>query len=178
MDTQHHQTTTLLAGLENIFKDFDDVCQKVPANTYQQVAHGACIGGHMRHILEFFKILADQAATGSINYERRARDVRFEQDPALSAESCAQVITKLRLLLSTIGADAPIMVEETPGFGLDAIQIASSFGREMLYVIQHSVHHFAIVKMMARAHDIAFSDGFGVASATQTYRAQLSSKTA
>ncbi len=166
---------SLLLSLDALLKDFQGVCDSVPAGIYTSKEGSSSIGEHQRHILEFAKVLIEQCGSKEVDYESRNRDKRCEVDSCYAAEIFTKNIADLKTIIEKSPLDQNISVQESPGFGIEKVSVASSLGRELLFVIQHSIHHFAIIKMLAKQQGIKFPQDFGVTSATQNYNRLLSS---
>ena len=174
MTLQKTQDLALEMGLGNMLRDFYDVCNRVPRDIYNTAQNNnSSIGAHMRHSLEFIQIIVEQAESGTIDYESRIRNTIYESDPEAAKIGFAKIIQQLTSLIDDMGANKVVEVMETPGFGIEKIPVASSLGREVLFGIQHSIHHFAVVKILAANNDIEFSKDFGVTSATQAHNKKL-----
>ncbi|NIP97468.1 MAG: hypothetical protein GWO24_30170, partial [Akkermansiaceae bacterium] len=48
-------------------------------------------------------------------------------------------------------------------------------GRELQFLVSHTVHHFAMIGGICRALGVALEDDFGVAPSTIRHRVQLES---
>lgn len=163
----------LLRGLDALLCDIQHVLVQLPLAAYGAAQDGqSSIGAHMRHVLEFMQVLADQCALGLIDYECRARNPLYETDPKAVAFVLPQLQTKLSHVLSQHGADHPLMLRETVTMGGDKLTFPTSLGREMLFMLQHGTHHLAIITLQAASMNIALDGQGGVAVATVTYRQQ------
>lgn len=162
----------IIAGLRTSVLDLLTVTS-LPVHAYCFSAQGqSSIGAHVRHVLEFLQVLADQLSDGVIDYESRAHNAAYETDPALAAATLTALGTSLEQALTTQGAYYPLLLRETVTVGGEKIPFTTSLGREILFMIQHVVHHLAIIRMQAAALNLTLDDDFGVAVATQVYREQ------
>ena len=50
----------------------------------------------------------------------------------------------------------------------------STVGREIMYVVAHAVHHYALIGIMGGLMGLKMPAGFGVAPSTAKYHADLS----
>ncbi len=127
---------------------------------------GGTIGQHLRHILELYQCLLQGYESGMVNYEKRERNKRIEQDIHFAAGIMQQLLTGINL------ADKPLTLEVTPGMNTDAVNIHSNFNRELLYNMEHTIHHMALIKVaLHELTDIKVPDSFGVAPSTLQYKA-------
>ncbi len=166
----------MITGLEGMLNDFQQVLAVLPATAYCATNDGqSSIGAHVRHVLEFIQMLADHIDAGVIDYENRVRNLIYETDPSAVSAMLPKLHAKLSRTLALYGLDHPLLLRETTMIGGQKITFTTSLGREVLFLLQHGVHHLAIIKMQAAAMNIYFGDKVGVAVATQAYREQVNS---
>jgi uncharacterized damage-inducible protein DinB len=138
-----------------------------PADFSQPVAtlSHSTIGQHLRHTIEFFICFEKGFDQGIINYDKRAHDKLIESDKylALAAihriQSFVQQPLTDKTLLLEVGYDMSVN---------DFVTIESNFMRELVYNIEHAVHHMAIMKIGIKevAPYIQLPFDFGVAAST------------
>jgi hypothetical protein len=127
----------------------------------------ATIGQHVRHIIELFQALQQGYAGGVIDYDGRPRNQLIETQP-LHAIACIDALeTSLQM------PDKPLLLMvEASAENATPIALQSNYHRELLYNIEHAVHHMAIIKMgLQSARDIVLPPSFGLAVSTIKYRA-------
>ncbi len=138
--------------------------------THQQVGADP-IGRHVRHVLEHYESLL-QCSGGRIDYETRARDPEVETDPRVASERIARLRERLAALPETQGP-ASVRVRYTSADDKRApCEIESTLERECHFVLSHTVHHMALIALLAQWHGRGLPAGFGVAGSTLRYRAQ------
>lgn len=130
---------------------------------------GSSVGAHLRHCIDHY----DNALAGiprqRIDYDARRREVRLET-------SRVDGLAKLRELAEGLRAiselpDQRLMVkmdcgdEETEA----CWWTESSIRRELQFLISHTVHHFAIIKMALTAAGLTVGADFGMAPSTLRY---------
>ncbi|NNC95653.1 MAG: hypothetical protein HKN92_08830 [Chitinophagales bacterium] len=126
------------------------------------------IGKHLRHILEFYELMLDGYKDGFVNYDNRKHDKVIESDRMLAITK----IKSFKLQLDEIIEDKTIQLETSYCLESDRSEVVqSSFNREMIYNIEHAIHHMAIIKIGIRqAFDhIDLDDNFGIAYSTVKY---------
>lgn len=130
------------------------------------VLNNATIGGHVRHILEFYMCLFECANSKHLNYDNRKRDGKIE----ISTEKCALTIENLLNRMKKHQKDFEIKLSADYGTGQvsKAVSVQSTFFRELLYNIEHLVHHLAIIKIGIQSLEskVEISDDFGIAAST------------
>ncbi|MDA6068684.1 DinB family protein [Flavobacterium sp. AC] len=126
---------------------------------------GATIGEHTRHILEMFQCLENGYENGILNYDNRERNIQIQTETEFAKQCIIQVKTGLKSENKTIYLEQIID-------GL-AIRIQSSYYRELLYNLEHCIHHQALIKVaVLQFGNISINENFGVARSTIEYRKQ------
>ena len=148
-------------------KDLLSVISPEAYSTPLDLLHGSSVGQHVRHTLEFYQCLLEQAPLGFVNYDARRRDIQLENDPAFSL-SLIQTLTEA--LAQTIH-NTPITLK-TSFSENEPEEIPTSWARELVYIAEHAIHHFAIVKIALREQfpELTLPVHFGVANSTIKYR--------
>jgi len=129
------------------------------------VFRNSSIGQHVRHILEFFECLVAQYDSGEIDYDLRKRDLRLEMEPAFALEKIRELQSKTHLP----DRELRIIHGQFP----DALAIKTTFYRELLYNLEHCVHHQALIRLACLAiPGIRIPENFGVAKSTLTFNSK------
>lgn len=129
----------------------------------------ATIGQHVRHTLEFFMCYEMGLESGVVNYDMRGHDQVMEQDRALVMAT----IDHIKRFVS-LPEEKPLLLQVAYDQHPEAfISIATNTLRELVYNIEHAVHHMAIMKIGIReaAPYVQLPQDFGLASSTIRYRA-------
>lgn len=125
----------------------------------------ATIGQHSRHIIELFQQLTNHYESGMVDYDKRIRDQKIETDIIYASECIAVVISQL------VKPNKKIEVSSIYNHQVSNIQ--SSYLRELLYNIEHCIHHQAIIKIGFKVLEIDLNDPtFGYAKSTLIYQKQ------
>ena len=130
---------------------------------------GSTIGQHVRHTIEFFQCLQKGLEQGSVNYDKRDRNLRIELDKLTAIE----VITDLVGLLKKRQSNIELELEAVYGTNDSAVvSIPSNYFRELSYNIEHAIHHMALIKIGIKdiCEYVLLHEGFGVASSTLRYQ--------
>lgn len=136
----------------------------------RQAAYAECIGPHLRHVLEHYEELLDGLGRRVLEYDRRRRDRRVEQDTAFARSRFLAVIGQLEALAETAPATDEVAVMLCGGLeGEESFVARSSLCRELLFVASHAVHHYAILKPALLQRGYAAGADFGKAPATIHY---------
>lgn len=145
-----------------------DLLQKLSAEKYQQKEawlFGSSIGQHTRHILEFYQCLLEAKSCEVANYDDRKRDLSLETDPKIAYQKIQTLKDSIERINSTQTLTLKVNhhLEEE-----DCIQMETTFGRELAYCLEHSIHHQALIKVGLKAMNLTglVDKSFGVAPAT------------
>jgi uncharacterized damage-inducible protein DinB len=131
------------------------------------------IGQHLRHTLEFFICFQDGYERGLINYDKRAHDKLIERDKFIALAAINRISDFIHQI------DERTLSLEV-GYDLDRetfITIETNATRELVYNIEHAVHHMAIMKIGVReiSSYISLPKDFGIAASTVRYKETASS---
>jgi uncharacterized damage-inducible protein DinB len=155
----------ILAQLTELVKQLSeqDYCKPIP--TLSQ----SSIGQHLRHTLEFFICLEQGFAGGIINYDKRAHDKLIESDKFIALS----VLSRIKNFVEQQRKNCALKLEV--GYDLvkeDFVTVETNYQRELIYNIEHAVHHMAIIKIGVRevAPYVSLPHNFGVAASTIRYQ--------
>ena len=140
-----------------------EVISRLGPNRYgERVA--ACFnssaGGHFRHVIEHYQSVLAAVASGDLDYENRARDTMIETSADHASDVVRSVMTSLRTL-NPVDREISIAAESAPG-----ARVATSLGRELEFLISHTVHHYALIAVIAGLQDVVCPSDFGMAPST------------
>ena len=168
MDLLKKQSTEILEQLSTMI-------HQLSAQEYQEsitVLSNNSIGKHVRHILEFYEILLSGTELKKLNYDLRKRNPIIEVDKHATIEK----IEEFKGIISKITGDTTLSLsanystsEENHNF-----TVPSSLSRELMYNIEHAIHHMAIIKIAVNTsfNHIKLQSNFGIASSTVRYNNQ------
>lgn len=131
-----------------------------------QTLSNATIGQHIRHIIELYQCLHNGYPNGKINYENRKRDLVIETDPRLAISLLQEIGSALNK------PDKSLLLEVAYQSDSDqSVSIQSNYLRELVYNLEHTVHHMALIRVGIQDHThVTLPTGFGIASSTLKYR--------
>ena len=123
------------------------------------------IGEHTRHIIEMFQCLENQYDIGVVNYDKRKRDNHIQTSTDFAIQSIEVIKNNLEKENKKIDLQQIIDGEE--------IRIESNYYRELLYNLEHCIHHQALIKVaILHFPKVIIDANFGVARSTIEYRNQ------
>jgi len=125
------------------------------------------IGAHLRHGLDFCLRLLEGVRDGTVDYDARERDPRIEQDPEHARAALREAIRGVETLANA-EEGRPLRVRSDAGAGEEPWQ-RSTLGRELKFVLSHTIHHYALIAMCLRHFGLEPEPEFGVAPSTLRY---------
>ncbi len=156
-------------AIRNVFEQLYEVLEQVTPEQYKapsRTLSKATIGQHVRHIIELFQCLHQGYGSGRINYENRKRDLLIETDPRLAVSLLQQIANSLHMPDKTLLLEVSYQTDTE-----ESIVIQSNYLRELVYNLEHTVHHMALIRVgIEELTPISLSVGFGVATSTMKYR--------
>ncbi len=155
--------TLILNQLKFVLTQFDrDDYQK-----QLQILTGASIGQHARHIIEFYQCFFDGQIARKINYDARNRDLRIESD-------LKYALNLIEILLSKIEVNQfSESINLEVSFGNNhVIAVGTTAARELTYLIEHTIHHLAILNIAIKTvfKEVVLPENFGIAFSTIHYQ--------
>jgi hypothetical protein len=126
---------------------------------------GSSIGEHIRHIVEMFQCLNRNYDSGIVNYDKRERNALIETNTNFAIQMITDI--KNSFLKENKNLELQQMIDG------NAVSIHSNYYRELLYNLEHCIHHQALIKVaILKCENVAVDDNFGVARSTIEYRKQ------
>lgn len=171
--------TTITTTCKQLLLDLKSALEQLPTEQYQKPIpelFKSSVGQHTRHIIEFFQCLEQQLPTDIIDYDLRQRNLLIESSTLEASNSIVELIEWL---------DSPLedrLLQLVANYNYkattnDLIKVPSSLVRELVYNIEHAIHHMAIIKVGLRISypQLQLPSHFGVAPSTLRYhQGQLS----
>jgi len=129
------------------------------------ILHGNSIGKHVRHVVEFFECLSVGNVLSVVNYDERERNLLLENNVEFT-------LVRINELQSEIISYEEKMLTLITDYGAGPQKIFTSLFRELVYNIEHCVHHLAIIKIGVESHfpHVELSRNLGVAYSTQQFQ--------
>ncbi|MGJ7459890.1 DinB family protein [Halomonas sp. MA07-2] len=124
------------------------------------------LGVHVRHIIDHYDALLaglEGAGGEQIDYEHRRRDEMLEHWPTRASERLASLEASLIALVdrqpsSRLTLDYPL--DE------DRLSLGSTIERELAFLTSHTIHHMAILALLAERLGVSLPESFGVHPST------------
>lgn len=153
----HHN---VLLEIEKITRQIshDDFIKKL------EILSGSSIGQHVRHIVEFYICLFSEKEY--VNYDERERNLLIENSPVYTQE----VLENLKSQLLNLDFNKKVIFKQN--INNEEVFLHTSYQRELIYLGEHTIHHFALIKIgiTSLCPDFKLDKNFGVADSTVKYR--------
>ena len=158
-----------IAALEGVLEELASVVATLSPEVYGARlfpnASGS-IGEHVRHCLDHVSALVSADPSSYLSYDRRERGTAVETDP-VQALRCIQLLRiKIAVGRWSTRLDEPVCVMSTVARGGVMLSGMSTLGRELAFVLNHTIHHQAMIGLLATLLGCEVPDGFGFAPST------------
>jgi hypothetical protein len=158
----------LIPSIHKTLNELSDLLTQFTDSDYTNPCFGlsnATIGEHTRHIIEMFQCVENQYEGGIINYDARKRDYLIQTNISFAKEAIETVLNQLDKPNKNLQLQQIVDGEE--------LLIDSNYNRELLYNLEHCIHHQALIKVAILQMDhIQIDENFGVARSTIEYKKQ------
>ena len=157
-----------------VIQQLRDLLMQMNSEQFRQplaVLNHSSIGQHTRHVVEFYQCLLQALNNGVVDYDARQRNLQIEQDLYFTLdllEEIANIVANKEMLNRKLRFAVKYSEEETEF-------LETSFYRELVYLIEHSIHHYALIRIGVQESfsEIEIPANFGVAFSTIKYREEL-----
>jgi hypothetical protein len=163
----------LISSAEDVLQQGFALLNNIDEETYslkQEGPWGSSIGSHYRHILDHFLCFIEGLWDFQINYDHRGRNQNIES----SIEAARQATHDLIKALTAIPGDVlkqECTVVYSVGYEESGAQaVRSVIARELMFCVGHTIHHYAIVKLLCSLRTVALPYEFGIAPSTLKYQ--------
>jgi uncharacterized damage-inducible protein DinB len=157
----------IVVALQDQLRSLRRQVEHLPEDVYRAAGGRASgsIGQHVRHVADHVRALLDLPDTSTLSYDARLRGTRVEREPSCAAEELVRLCIAIEAL-----DDLPFDREVTLSMVTDgthaAAAVRSSIGRELAFVLQHTIHHCAIVAILLEGAGRPVPPRFGYAPST------------
>jgi hypothetical protein len=169
MNKSTQQTPDLVIASQDMLIQGLGLLFNIWVETYCRLAeapYSASIGGHYRHVLEYFQCVIRGIRCGAINYDARERNPRLETEVTYATIATCDV---LRAIKNYTDADLARPCKVVNSISFSSTQpsvIESNVGRELAYCVGHAIHHYAIIRLICSHLGVEVPNEFGIAPST------------
>lgn len=161
----------VIHALLDLLDEMRSMVERIDDDSYTAPAPGRSsggIGGHVRHCLDHVGALVTAIRTGLCAYDRRARGTLVERCRVAALQRIDDLAGDLAQADVAL-VDAPVAVESQIDTTGTTIVTMSTFGRELVFVSSHTVHHNALIAHLLASRGISLDARFGLAPATPSH---------
>jgi hypothetical protein len=148
-----------------------EMLMQQPNGAGEHLFREARIGAHIRHVHDHFKAVLNGLETGTVDYNKRNRESVAETNITLSKVEHQTLLAQMSN--AVLAHPGLFIISEIDCFISENTELPSSIEREMLYLINHTIHHVAIIKQILQHHGIETPGYLGVAPSTASHQRQL-----
>lgn len=137
--------------------NYDEYTQKI------EMLDNSTIGEQTRHIIELFQQLFLGYETAIVDYDKRKRNLKIQENADYATECVANIICSL------VVPNKPLIINTV--YNQHETFIESNYLRELMYNIEHCIHHQAIIKIgLSSMGKKVTNENFGIAKSTIIFR--------
>ncbi len=162
-DIATHPAAAVLQSLVQMRDVIAALAPEAYTNEPDRICRGT-VGRHVRHCLDHVRMLIDAAPTGLVDYDARDRGTDIETNPVAACDELDRLIVALRD--GVLPVDTPLTISSVISGAGDRVSTQSSLGRELVYVLAHTIHHAAMIIGLVEAAGGDVPAAFGYAPST------------
>src|SRR5262249_13589996 len=135
-----------------VLRQLEDLVRTMTDEQYRTKPVGVVpsnVGAHLRHCLDHVDALLAGVERGALDYDRRRRG----PDGGPSRHAAFEFIRRQirELLAFPPGCESrPLRLSATVSSALPPVEASTTVGRELAFVLSHTIHHNALIGVMAR----------------------------
>lgn len=171
--SESHAGSDHVTALSALLEQVRDVIIEMPASMYRArpaARVSGSIGEHVRHCLDHVSALVAAMYGDELSYDRRSRGTTVENERGIAADEIRQLVSRLEAQ-AAVRLDRPVTLWSLLDAKGTAVAIRTTIGREIAFVIQHTIHHCALIAVLLEWQGVLVPAGFGLAPSTAKARA-------
>ena len=170
--TEISSTPPAALALIAVFEQLADLLLVTGDDQYTQSPVGvvtSSLGGHFRHNLDHVESLLGAMETGLLNYDHRERGTSIESSRLTALQAIRRLQREL-LDLDEDDLDQALELNALVDSSHAGVTMETTVARELAFVLSHTIHHNAIIGVMAKLLEIPLPSRFGYAPSTIAYQ--------
>ncbi len=152
---------TCLDEIASVVESIDDVT----FGTRRSDGVSGSIGAHVRHTIDHVAALVEPLSADVVDYDTRRRGTDVERHRRLAAAELRRLANGLESL-TPVDEDRSVELSAVVEHNGQRVTARSTVGRELVFVLSHTVHHQAIIALLLADAGWRTSDRFGLAPST------------
>jgi uncharacterized damage-inducible protein DinB len=154
----------------SVLNQLEESLESITTEVYKNkltILGESSIGMHVRHILEFYLCLLHGYETGTVDYDSRKRNEVIQEVKSVAIST----IQKLKRAIKELEDKALFLQAGYSDELFKEERLPSTYTRELLYNIEHTIHHMAMIKIGVKSlsSNITLPESYGVAPSTLQY---------
>jgi len=121
------------------------------------------VGEHIRHVIEHYQMFLEGIQMGHIDYDKRKRDPSLEENRLHAINRLHELFTFFETKYLPLGQ---ILVSQNYNPDFPTPVVTSTIERELLFLVSHTVHHYAIIALVLKDEVGVIPPYFGYSPAT------------
>jgi len=147
-------------------EQFKEILSKLSQEDYVRPCaelSNATIGQHTRHLIELYQCLINGYDAAQICYDKRKRDTKIQEEIDFAIVQLCNVQKQLEKPNKELKVSYEL--------GEDEVFLESNYFREVMYNLEHAIHHHALIKVGINVMTtLELPESFGVAPSTMQHR--------
>lgn len=149
-----------------ILNQIANLVEQISDNNYAEqldLLNKNTISKHVRHIVELYVQLLVGIPNNEINYDKRERNLLIETNRLYTLDF---IVDLQKRILQIEEKEQPMILSSL--INDEEILVNTSIERELIYNIEHAIHHMAIIQIAVNHYFkyISLDKNFGIAYAT------------
>lgn len=158
-----------------VVRQLTNLLKQIEPVQYSQslsVLNGSSVGQHTRHVVEFYQCLLKGVLGGIIDYDSRERNIQLENELFFTIETLQAIEHQIESIKNP--NETLLLAVSYCSDQQDFIE--TNFIREMVYLVEHSIHHYALIRIGIQENfaGIIIPKNFGIAYSTVKHREEMS----
>ena len=158
---------SLKESLEQIQTILDAIAQ-LPSDAANDIYAGKRVGSHVRHALDHFTALLQLSERDTVDYNVRSRESLTETNIDYASNQITTIKEQLEIL--ALDSREVSCISEFDTKETKTLKFKSTVSREALWVLNHTIHHIALIKLLAEQGGLKLPEKLGVAPATASHQ--------
>jgi uncharacterized damage-inducible protein DinB len=155
-------------ALADVLAQTMEVIRQLPDDEYVRpgpAGVSGSVGKHVRHCLDHVIALEESLRTRQIDYDARHRGTVLESNHRAAIAALESVRARL-LALDDRWLSGHVEVVSQLAPHRRPIVVNSTIGRELAFVISHTIHHNATINVLLKDRRVITPPGFGYAASS------------
>jgi uncharacterized damage-inducible protein DinB len=159
-------------ALTGLLEQLRDLVTRLPTAIYlarPAARVSGSVGEHVRHCLDHVAALTTALDSEELSYDVRRRGTSVEVDPVTAANEIERLCCRLDEFPENVQRSITLSAMLEPDAPVSTMR--TTVARELAFVIQHTIHHCALIAVLLEWQGWRVPYGFGLAPATAAARA-------